>query len=102
MATLFHLESIMTGNKPTVSQLLKDPLLCHAMPTLSPDEVKDKLRCLGQITIGDKQVFGWYHVLSAATSDEDVFKLKGTRVCRPFFNQYLVGEIMPVIYSGRV
>lgn len=76
----------MPGNKPTVKQLLGDPLLCHAMPTLSPDEVKAKLRCLGTITYEDRQVFGWYHVLSAAKSDEDVFMLRGTRVCRPFFN----------------
>ena len=96
MSALYNLESVPAGKRPMISELLKYPDMRHEMPTLSPDEVKDKLRALDSLNWNERQCLAWFHVLSPETSQEDHLYLKGIRICRPFFNHYLVGEVLTV------
>ena len=68
MSALYNLESVPAGKRPMISELLKYPDMRHEMPTLSPDEVKDKLRALDSLNWNERQCLAWFHVLSPETS----------------------------------
>ena len=64
---------------------------------MSAFEVREKLMKLDRLTYEDKSILAWYHVLATESDEPDEFFLKGTRICRPFFNAYLLGEVLTVI-----
>lgn len=64
---------------------------------MSAYEVKEKLRKLDRLTYDELCLLSWFHVLAHENDEPDVIYIKGVRICRAFFNAYLLGEVLTVI-----
>lgn len=97
MAPRYNLEAIPQGSRPTMLMYLQNPDLRDKLPTMSSYEVKEKLRKLDRLTYDELCLLSWFHVLAHENEEPDVIYVKGVRICRAFFNAYLLGEVLTVI-----